>query len=167
MDLQQQVAARRAEIARQETAERDAAQRAQAIKLAAERTRMEQTLDGIAQDLSQGSVKVRRDGMDLDIERPAPAVDAVGLTLEKLDRLLKKEARRLWSPFDNWLVISLIVAGLFGLALNGLGIILIVLGAWRGHVLNGRYRAEITKRYPSLFAGQAVETPAEGATPIT
>lgn len=152
MDVQAKVAARRVEL--EETARRAQAASAEEVRSRqiVEQARREEALTAIAADLSTGEVKVARQGDELVIAAPfVPAIDIDGLRRDKVARLLKREARKLWSPGENWQVIGLIVGGLFLITFYGVGLLVILGGMLRGSTLNKRYRAEVQRRYPGLF----------------
>lgn len=152
MDIRAKVEARKAELAAEDTAGRMAADQAEQARLEAQRARREIALDEIAQDISQDGVDLRRKGDEIELVPELEPLDVDGLRQVKLRNLLNREGRKLWSRGDNWLVISLIVAGLFLIPLSGAGLILIVAGLWRGDLLNKKYRAVVTEKYPGIFA---------------
>jgi len=160
MDFQSRIAARRTELANNaREAERKAAAQAQA-QSAAEQLQREAALDSIAADLSRDEVILVRQGDELAIiGSPLPALDVVGLRRSKIESLLTREARKLWTPGQNWQVISLIVAGAFLTTFYGLGLFLILGGVLRRGALNKRYRAEVRRRYPTLFPVEETLSP--------
>lgn len=132
MDFQSQVAARRAQLEQQQRAAQKAAaeetkarravaaERARAIEAAAQAQRVE-ALDVIASDLSQHGADVVRVGDELALaEPPIAALDVEAFRRAKVKRLLKREARKMWTPGQNWQVIGLIVSGVFLITLYGL-----------------------------------------------
>ncbi len=154
MDIHAQVAARRAELEKQQKdAAEQATRRAQEQRAVDEQQR-HQAMDKIAKDLSTNGMAVTHVDGELHIDPPTPTpLDVAALKRSKLRGLLNREARKLWSPGDNWLVISLIVFGVCTILLNGLGLLLIAIGFWRRHALNKRYRAQFSARYPGVFSG--------------
>lgn len=152
MDFQSQVEARRAELkASAREAQAVAAQKDQERR-AAEQERREEALDTIAANLSQHCATIVRHGDDLAMEATqVPTLDVEGLRRSKVDRLLKREARKMWTPGENWQVITLIVAGVFLITFYGVGLLLILGGVLRGSALNGRYREAVRQSYPALF----------------
>ena len=68
-----------------------------------------------------------------------------------LESLLKREARKAWTPRENWLVVGTIAAGVALLHIPFLGIPLLIFGLWRRSVTNKRHRAVLLGRYPHLF----------------
>lgn len=156
MDFQSQVAARRAEreqVARQ--AQKIASEQARTQALA-ERAQRENALEAIAADLSNDDIKVVRQGEDLTIlQSPTPALDLERLRRSKIERLLKHEARKMWSPAENWQVIGLIVGGVALLPwVFPLGLLVFGVGGWRSWALNKRYRATVRRRYHAVFSSE-------------
>jgi hypothetical protein len=155
MDIQSKVAARRAELEESaREAQRTAANEARARE-AAKQAQREEALEAIVADLSQDGVKVRRQGDHLDLAAaPLPILDIEGIRRTQVESLLKREARKLWTPAQNWQVIAPIVAGFFLLSLNGLGLLFILGGLVRRSALNKRYRAEVRQQHPVLFPAE-------------
>ena len=153
MDLQSKMAARRAEIDQHEREAKKVAAEASLAQQAAERAQREEALDQIAEQVSLRGVEVTRRGEEIEIARPVLApLDVDGLRRTKLESLLRREARRMWSPGDNWLVISLIVGGLLlALPTSGFGLLLVGIAAFRRGHLNKKYVAVVAARYPEVF----------------
>ncbi|HCJ28243.1 MAG TPA: hypothetical protein DHV63_02850 [Pseudomonas sp.] len=153
MDFQSQVAARRAEreqVARE--AQKIASEQARTQALA-ERAQRENALEAIAADLSNDDIKVVRQGEDLTIlQSSTPTLDLEGLRRSKIDKLLKHEARKMWSAAENWQVIGLMVAGVFLIPWFWvLGLLVFGVGGARRWALSNRYRAQVRRQYPVLF----------------
>jgi len=144
-ELNERIAARRNELAQQR--EKDEAFR---------KRQEEQVLDTIAASLSDNSVRVRKEGDDLTLDPvDLPTIDVAGLKRAKIEKLLKREARRRWTPADNWLVIGCIVGGLCLLHLGGFGLLPLGIGLWRQWQLNKRYRSAVEADYPRIFNAAA------------
>ena len=147
MDIRSQVAARREQLERE-------ARDTQKLAVEDAKTRRNEALEAIAADLSRQDVEVVREGDRLALTRPAAApLDLDGLRLSEVKRLLDNEARRMWSPVENWQVIGPIVAGIF-LApwFWPIGAAIFACGIGRRRFLNERYRAEVRRKYPAMFA---------------
>lgn len=154
MDIHAQVAARRAELEKQKKDAADQAARRVQEQNALDEQQRREAMDKIAEDLSTNGLAVTHVDGELHMDPPTPTpLDVAGLKRSKLRGLLNREARKLWSPGDNWLVISLIVFGVCTILLNGIGLLLIAIGFWRRHVLNKRYRAQITALHPGFSTG--------------
>lgn len=160
MDIRAKVEARKAELAAGDLAAKSAEEEAERARTEAERIRRHAALDEIAQDISRDGIEVQRSGEEIELVLALEPLDVDGLRRDKLRNLLNREGRKLWSRGDNWLVISLIVAGLFLLPMGGAGVVLIIAGGWRGEVLNKRYRAVVAAKYPGLFAPSPEANPA-------
>lgn len=144
MDIKSQVAARRAELERQ-------AREAAEARRATEKAQREEVLDTLAEELSGPDLTVKRQGEELEIlEAPPPAINIQGLKESKVRSLINREARKLWTPAENWQVIGPIVAGVFLITFYGLGLALILFGVMRGSLLNTEYRASVRQRYRAL-----------------
>lgn len=157
MDVQAQVAARRAELEENARKAKVASAEEARSRQIAEQAKREEALNVIAADLSNSEVEVVRQGDDLVIADPIiPIIDIDGLRKNKVARLLNSEARKLWSPSENWQAIGLIVAGIFLTTFYGVGLLLILGGMLRSAVLNKHYRAVVRQRYPGLFPPEKV-----------
>jgi hypothetical protein len=150
MDIQQQVAARRAALAEQaKVAAAEGADLAAQLKVA-ERAQREEAVEQIAAEISVIH-PVRRNGETLElVKAPLPPFDIDGLKRSKVDALLKREARTLWTPEDNWIVISCISGGIALLHLAGIGLIPLLFGAYSKYNLDKKYLAVVRQQYPEL-----------------
>ncbi|MBT2244715.1 hypothetical protein JQK15_14310 [Sphingobium sp. BHU LFT2] len=147
MDIQKQVAARRAQLAQQDEDEKIA--QAQAVaRVEAEKTRQQQeALAAIADD--SGLVLK---GSELELsEQPLPRIDVEGLKQSKVAALLNREARRRWTPWENWQVVGSIVGGICLIHLGGFGFIPFLFGLWRRSAINRKHRAAVRADYPAIF----------------
>ena len=148
MDIQQQVAARRAELVKREE-DRKAADAAEAAQREAERRQQERdALDSIANDMG---LAVEDDELTL-AKQPIPPLDTEGLKQSKIDTLLNREARKRWTPGENWQVIGSIVGGICLIHLGGLGFVPLLFGLWRRSAINRKYRTAVRADYPAIFA---------------
>jgi hypothetical protein len=148
MDIQQQVAARRVQLAQQQE-DQKAADAAERAAREAERQQQErEALDTIARD--KGLV-VEGDEMLLP-QQPIPPLDVEGLKQSKLDALLKREARKRWTAGENWQVIGSIVGGICLIHLGGLGFVPLLFGLWRRSAINRKHRSAVRADYPAIFA---------------
>lgn len=151
MDIQKQVAARRAELLKQE-ADRKAAEEAMKARREEElATQRKQVVAGIANELSTAYAPVTAEGEELRMELPLPPLDVEGLRRSQIERLLKREARKRWSPGENWLVIGSIVGGITLMHIGLLGLAPLLFGLWFRSVVNKRYRNRLLKDYPHIF----------------
>lgn len=150
MDLKEQVARRRAELAGEEREEREALDLIKADVAKREKEQREQAVDQIAVDLAASGMPVKSKGEEIVLLPQPKPIDVEGLKRSKLIQLRDREARRLWTPGDNWLVISLIAAGAALLHVAGLGAIPILIGLSRRGVLNKRYREQVMTTYPQI-----------------
>lgn len=148
MDIQQQVAARRAELVKREE-DRKAADAAEVAQREAERREQaKEALDGIASDMG---LAVEGDELAL-AKQTVPPLDTEGLKQSKIDALLNREARKRWTPGENWQVIGSIVGGICLIHLGGLGFVPLLFGLWRRSAINRKYRTAVRTDYPAIFA---------------
>ena len=152
MDIKSQVEARRAQLVEEDkqASEARAAQTAKIRQL--EEERRHGALDQIASDLSNGDVEVRRSGDELEIVPTLAPIDIDGVRHSQLKKLLKQEARKRWSPAENWQVIGGIVLGICLLFVGGIGIVPLVLALSRRSTLQHRYMQQVMQEYPDIFA---------------
>ena len=153
MDFQSRMAARRAEIVQQERQTKKTSDEALQVQQAAEKQQREEALDKVAEDACRDGVKVIRREEELEfVQQVTVPLDVEGLRRTKLESLLRREARKMWSPFENWMVISLVVAGLFvAIPTAGFGLLLTLGGlVLRGH-LNKKYGSVVAARYPEIL----------------
>ena len=155
MDIQSQVAARRAELARQ--AEEAQRHERQAAEEAARRERRQRTeaLDGLAAELSTAGTQVVREREQLAIaEEPLAALDGEDFKRSALEGLLSREARQRWTSGQNWAVIASITAGVLTvIPMFPVGILLLIIGFGYADSLKRRYRTVLIGEFPQLFAG--------------
>ncbi|KRB86524.1 hypothetical protein ASE00_07440 [Sphingomonas sp. Root710] len=152
MDIQAKVAARRAELEQQAklTREQDAA--AAAARMAAQQKAEEDALEEIAVEISSETVQVVRDGDGLAIvpsNAPEP-LDMRGMKKAQIERLFRREARKAWTPGENWLVIGSITAGACLIFMPFVGIPLLVFGLWRRSVTMNRHKERLRAKYADL-----------------
>lgn len=152
MDIQSKVAARRAELERQaQKAEAESRRIDMEIEEAKKKQR-DDALDKLAVELSDDQVEIqRKDGELFLTERNLPPLDVDGLKKSKIEDILNREARKLWTPGENWQVIGCIVSGLCFIYLPIVTILLLIVGWARRSSLNQRYRAIVRDRYPQIF----------------
>ena len=150
MDVQQQVAARRAELAKQQADRQTAEDIKKAERDEAEAEQRRQVTADIAAELSTAYAPVKAEGEDLTMALPLPPLDVEGMRKSKIEGLLKREARKRWSAGENWLVIGSIVGGICLLHVAGLGLIPLAFGLWFRSVVNKRYRTGLRRDYPHL-----------------
>lgn len=156
MDFQAQVAARRAEIDKRARDDQKVAAEQLRLQQEAEQAQREAALDAIALEISVSNddVEVVRQGNRLAIvQPPVEPIDLAGLRRAEIKKLLKREARKMWTPDQNWVVIAPTVAALCLLpfAWYFSGVLAIVAGIAR-YNFEKRYEAELRLRHPSLFA---------------
>jgi hypothetical protein len=152
MDLQKQIAERRAQLAVEEAKRKQAETAAEASRQAQTKKQKAKAVEELAADLSTDQVKVKVDGDELDMEPVSlSAGDVEGLKDSKIAALLKREARKRWTPGQNWQVISLIAGGVCLLHLGGFGLIPLAIGLWRRSVVNKRHREALLEQYPEVF----------------
>lgn len=152
MDIRAKVEARKAELAAGDLAAKNAAEEAERARIEAERARREAALDNIAKGISQDGIKVQRRGEEIELMPELEPLDAEGLRKDKLRNLLNREARKLWSPSENWMVITLIVAGICLIGFSIFSLVLSVAGLAHRQNLNKKYRAVVAAKYPGVFA---------------
>jgi len=113
-------------------------------------------LDAIALEISVSNddVEVVRQGNRLAIlQQAAGPMDLAGLRRAEVRKLLKREARKMWTPDQNWVVIAPTVAGLCLLPFAWyVGCVLVIVGGIARYNFEKRYEAELRLRHPSLFA---------------
>jgi hypothetical protein len=154
-DFQARVAARRAQLAS------EAQELARLEKEAAERKRQDEQdrkiamLDSLASELSGTGTPVVRHGERLEIAEPSPLehLDPEDFNEEQLKNMLDREARRRWTPAENWLFIAPLTAGLLLLLpVFALGLILLVASVAYWLRTSDRYRTRLRLEFPQLFA---------------
>lgn len=147
MDIQEQVAARRVQLAQREE-DQKAADAAEAAAREAERRQQERdALDTIASDIG-----LTVEGSELALPRqPIPLLDTEGLKQSKIDALLKREARKRWTAGENWQVIGSIVGGICLIHLGGLGFVPLLFGLWRRSAIDRKHRSAVRADYPAIF----------------
>jgi len=157
MDIQARVAARRQEL---EAASR---KRAEAIK-AATREAEQRELERIASELKSDAVPIAvEDGRLALAVEPTP-IDANVFREGQLAKLLEREARKRWSPAENWWVIAPGAAGLALLIpLFPLGFALLVFGGLARWNFMSRYKAQLRDQYPSVFGPLPAAASGNGA----
>lgn len=152
MDIQSQVAARRAQLAQQERDQKAEQSALEAQRRTAQQQQERDAIDSIASDLSANGVIVERDEDELSVAgQPLPALDVASFKQAKIDRLLNREARKRWTAGENWLVIGCIVGGICLIHLGGFGFIPLLIGLWRRSAINKKHRAAVRDAYPSIF----------------
>lgn len=151
MDIQQKVAARRAELAKEEADRKSAKYVEKAKREEALAEQRKQAVAGVAKELSTAYAPVIAEGEELRMALPLPPLDVEGLRKSQIERLLKREARKRWSPSENWLVIGSIVGGITFLHIGFLGFIPLLFGLWFRSIVNKRYRNRLLKDYPHIF----------------
>lgn len=152
-DIQSKIAARRAELAQSEKDQKAQQVAVEAKRQVAQQQQMNAALDDIASGLSAGGVTLKRDGDELAIvEAPLPPLDVEGLKQSKVEALLKREARKRWTPGENWLVVGCIVGGVCLIHLGGFGFVPLLIGLWRRSAINKKHRAAVRESYPGIFA---------------
>lgn len=153
MDFQSQVAARRAEL--EKKAREDQAVAAQQVQMrqAAEQAQRDAALDSIAADLSGDALKIVRQGHELVVfDKPIAPLNVEGLRKEQIAKLLNREARKMWTPGQNWQVIAPMVLGLCLLPVIWLfSAPLFIFSGVRRDLLNKRYKSVLVQRYPEIF----------------
>lgn len=153
MDINEKIAARRAELAR---LEREADAETQAAKVQAEAieaARREAAAVALVAEINAGDeVEATHQGETVALVRTP---DLTGWSPEMkqaaLMRLFQREARRRWTPTDQWLAISLVAGGVCLIHVAGIGLVAIAAGLWCRARFNRRCREELREEYPELF----------------
>ena len=153
MDLNAKIAARREERARleqQAVAERAAEQTRAKVEEALQR---ESVAAALVHDINAGvEAEARRNGETVDLVHvPDPAVLSPDLKPKALKCLFHREARKLWTPLDQWMIISLVAGGICLIHLAGFGLLLILAGLIRRRAVDKRCRRQLREDYPDLF----------------
>ena len=152
-DIQSKIAARRAELAQEEKAQKTRRVAVESRRQVARQKQEQAALDSIANDLLAGGIAIERDGEELAlVDAPLPLIDIEGLKRSKVEALLKREARKHWTPGENWLVVGCIVGGICLIHLGGLGFVPLLFGLWQRSAINKKYRNAILSANPGLFA---------------
>lgn len=165
MDMNERVAARRAELEREERQAKAAVGEAAKVQrevnaAAEEKDRLRQAaategiFDGLFGDANAAGVKIKREGDDvvLQEERKPAKIDRAGMRQGKVNRMINRAARERWTPEE-----SLLIFGIGGMAVATLFVVPILGAAmfgfsvWRLTVTNKKYRAELRRDYPALF----------------
>lgn len=158
-DMQSKIAARRAQLAQQEKEAEAKAAVATAQRQVALQQKKEAAVDTIATELSANGVTVARDGDELSItDRPLAPLDVDGLKQTKIDSLLRREARKMWTPGQNWLVIGAIVGGVCLLPVGGLGFLGLGVGLWARFAINKTHRITLRETYPEIFGAPEMQS---------
>jgi len=151
MDMNERVAARRAELERQQQEVRTDQERLDTARQVAEESRRAVALEEVAKDLNAGGVSVERTKEGMEISREAPPLDIESMRKEEIEKILKKEARQRWTPAENWIVIGFITAGVVILPdLTVVGIFLIIAGVLLRYLYISQHVDRIKALYPSL-----------------
>jgi hypothetical protein len=154
MDVQARVAARRAELARQQAQQQAEAKVAAAREKAEEQAQRVEILDDVAADMSTDTISVQRAGDRLTMKDATPrlVVDRSGLKASELDKLLNQEARKAWTPGENWWVIGCVVAGtLIVIPVPVVGCLLLFAGGAKWYHANKNHKEEMKRKYPEIF----------------
>lgn len=151
MNLQEQVAARRAELARSKQIEAAKATEAAKEQALAEQANRLVALQAVAAELSTPNIEIVAKGEQLKIVPPRLDLsDVEALKASEARKLLNREARKLWTTGENWLVISCISGGVCLLHIAGIGLVPLVVGLLKGSNLNKDYRRQVVEMYPEL-----------------
>lgn len=157
-DLNAKIAARRQELARQQeqqkvaiTEEAQQRKRAEAAAVEAQRhtanSEKHAVIAQVADEMTAAGVPVSAEKGELAfVTPPPPPLDVQGLKQSAFDRLIKREARRMWTPFENWVVIGCLVAGVLLLPILLIGVLPLTLGLYVGSKTNKRYRRIVRER---------------------
>ena len=152
MDIQAQVAARRAERERQARQAHADAQALNEQRAAEERRQREVALEEIAAELSTDDVTISRDGDSLTLtpsHAPEP-LDVRGMKKAQIEQLFQREARKAWTPGENWMAIAPITAGAVLIFIPWVGVPLLIFGFWRMSVANKKHQDLVRARYADL-----------------
>lgn len=153
MDIQAKVAARRAELQEQARLLKEQEAAVQTARLVQQQKAEDEALDAIARELSTPSVEVVRQGSELAIVE-AQSVDTRGMKKAQIEKLFRREARKAWTPGENWLIIGSITAGACLIFLPLVGIPLLAFGLWRRSVTNRRHHERLVAKYADLAEQQ-------------
>ena len=155
MDLSAKVEARRAELARQKTERAEQEKRIATALRERDEERNRQETERLAGALAQEGLPVTSDADSLILDElpPLAALDPADFSRRARERLLKKEARRRWTPGENWIVIASITAGLLlVIPTFAVGGVLVVAGWAIGQSFNRQHRTQLARDFPDLFA---------------
>ena len=151
MDMNERVAARRAELQRQQQEVRTDQVRLDTARQVADESRRAAALDEIAKDLNAGGVGVERTTEGMEILREDSPLDIDNLRKEEIEKLLKKEARQRWTPVENWIVIGFITAGVVMLPdITILGMFFILAGVLLRYLYISQHVDRLKALYPTL-----------------
>ena len=149
--MNERVAARRAELQRQQQEVRTDQVRLDTARQVADESRRAAALDEIAKDLNAGGVGVERTKEGMEISREVPPLDIDNLRKGEIEKLLKKEARQRWTPVENWIVIGFITAGVVMLPdITILGMFFILAGVLLRYLYISQHVDRLKALYPSL-----------------
>lgn len=150
MDMSTRVAARRAELERQQQYEKVAVEEE---KKAAHEADMSAVLNELSPQAAADDVTLKREGDGLAlIEEPTPLPDVEAMKQSEVQRLFKSESRKRWTPKENWMFIAPMCVGLVAMVLNPvIGILILGFGFWRMTVANEKYDRAVRDQYPTLF----------------
>jgi hypothetical protein len=153
MDMNERVAARRAELERKQ---KDEAAAADEQKQAAHEVDMSDIFEGLFGKATADGAKIRRDGDKIVLDEPPvapPTTDNAGMSQTKVKAMLYDAARKRWTPEENLVGIGLFAAAVPTLVLAPIvAAIMAAIGYWRSTVANQKYRSQLRNEYPNLFA---------------
>jgi hypothetical protein len=154
LDIQAQVAARRAELEQGHKRER-AEQAASEVRQKADAERQVNIArEAAAVRLSTEEAEIVRVEDHLEIVQPdtLSAIDTGGMLEPQIDLLARNEVRRMWTPSDSWKVIGCGSAGVALLiSVPYLGVPLVAYALWQRVSISRRYLRVLKGKYPSLF----------------
>lgn len=160
MDIQSKVAARRAELARAAAEEAEVANEQAAENRRREKQQRDEALHDLTAELARNGAPVTSDGAELSIaqESPLAPLDRADFKRKALQQLLNKEARRRFTPGENWYMIAPVAAGVVLLpTVTLLAFVLIGIGCAVRYATLNRYRRVLRSEFPKLFNPPADE----------
>lgn len=154
MDIQDKIAARRKQLASENVIAQEQAAQQQAEYDRQTQIELKQNLERLARETTEHGfpVIVKDDNIAASAPR-IPIMDYDQIKAEKLSKFLKREARKLWTPGQNWKFFLLLGAGLYLLPFYGLGL-LFLLGAWLNHRhFQKQHKEFLREAYLGVFGG--------------
>jgi hypothetical protein len=152
-DIQSKIAARRALLAKQQNAQRDEELAAVQQRENAAREEEKVAFETLAAEISTSTTTVKHDGSALSIvSKPLVSSDFVDLKTTQISVLLKKESRKRWTPFENWVVIGSISGGLVLLSYSYYFSVVIVFGFLMGKLFTSEHRSDVIDDNPDIFS---------------
>ena len=152
-DIQSKIAARRALLAKQQNAQRDEELAAAQQREIAAREEEKVAFETLAAEISTSTTTVKHDGSALSIvSKPLISSDFVDLKNKQISAFLRRESRKRWTPFENWVVIGSMSGGLVLLSYSYYFCVVIFFGFLMGKLFTSEHRTDVIDDNPDVFS---------------